>query len=457
MYVTVCLGLYRAFTGSLGLVTDPPAIQVSPALMPVGAFLILHAFSNGTTAVTGVEAISNGIPAFREPRSRNAAITLLWMAGILGSLFLAISFLAIRIGAVPSERETVISQLARTVFDGRGPLYLGTLAGMTAILVLAANTSFADFPRLSAIQAADGFLPKPLTYRGSRLVYSRGILLLGGVALPPHRGFQGQRQRAHPPVLHRSVPVLHSLSGGYDPALVGKSATFPPGLEVKERGSTLRYERHWWIKMAVNGLGTVCTATVTLVFVITKFHEGAWIVVVLIPVLVALFYAIHRHYRDLAAALSLEDHGAPTRVLRHRVILPISGVHRGTVAAVRYARSLSDDVTAVHVSIDSADAQELQRRWQSWGEGVRLVVLDSTYRTLIEPLLGYIEEIAASRQPNETITIVVPQFVPRHRWHNLLHAQTALVLRLALMFRPGVVITNVPYHLRAPVPVRAEG
>jgi hypothetical protein len=226
---------------------------------------------------------------------------------------------------------------------------------------------------------------------------------------------------------------------------------------VKERGSTLRYERHWWIKMAVNGLGTVCTATVTLVFVITKFHEGAWIVVVLIPVLVALFYAIHRHYRDLAAALSLEDHGAPTRVLRHRVILPISGVHRGTVAAVRYARSLSDDVTAVHVSIDSADAQELQRRWQSWGEGVRLVVLDSTYRTLIEPLLGYIEEIAASRQPNETITIVVPQFVPRHRWHNLLHAQTALVLRLALMFRPGVVITNVPYHLRAPVPVRAEG
>ena len=456
MYVTVCLGLYRAFTGSLGLVTDPPAIQLSPALMPVGAFLILHAFSNGTTAVTGVEAISNGIPAFREPRSRNAAITLLWMAGILGSLFLAISFLAIRIGAVPSERETVISQLARTVFDGRGPLYLGTLAGMTAILVLAANTSFADFPRLSAIQAADGFLPKPLTYRGSRLVYSRGILLLGGVASLLIVAFRASVS-ALIPLYCIGVFLSFTLSQAGMTRRWWKIGHLPPGVEVKERGSTLRYERHWWIKMAVNGLGTVCTATVTLVFVITKFHEGAWIVVVLIPVLVALFYAIHRHYRDLAAALSLEDHGAPTRVLRHRVILPISGVHRGTVAAVRYARSLSDDVTAVHVSIDSADAQELQRRWQSWGEGVRLVVLDSTYRTLIEPLLGYIEEIAASRQPNETITIVVPQFVPRHRWHNLLHAQTALVLRLALMFRPGVVITNVPYHLRARVPVRAEG
>ena len=454
MYATVCWGLYRALTGGLGPVSDPPSMQVSRTVVPVGAFLILHAFSNGTTAVTGVEAISNGIPAFREPRSRNAGITLLWMVGILGSLFFAISFLAIRIGAIPSERETVVSQLARTVYEGRGPLYLATLAGMTAILVMAANTSFADFPRLSAIQAADGFLPKPLTYRGSRLVYSRGILLLGGVAVLLIVAFRASVTGLIP-LYCIGVFLSFTLSQAGMTRRWWKIGHLPPGVEVKERGSTLRYERHWWSKMAVNGLGAACTAIVTLVFVVTKFHEGAWIVVILIPALVVFFYSIHRHYRDLASGLSLEDYGAPRRVLRHRVILPISGVHRGTVAAVRYARSLSDDVTAVHVSIDGAEVEELQRRWKSWGEGVRLVILDSPYRTLLEPLLGYVEEIAANRHPSETITIVVPQFVPRRRWHNLLHAQTALFLRMALLFKQGIVITNVPYHLRARTPIRA--
>jgi hypothetical protein len=204
--------------------------------------------------------------------------------------------------------------------------------------------------------------------------------------------------------------------------------------------------------MAINGFGAVCTAAVALVFTVTKFHDGAWIIVLLIPLLVVLFFRIHRHYDVLRERLSLQDYGAPPRIGRHRVIVPVSSVHRGTLAALRYARSLSDDLTAVHVSNDAEGAEELRRQWARWGDGVRLVVLDSPYRMLLEPLLDYVETIAAQRQRHETITIVVPQFIPRRPWHNLLHAQTAGFLRLALLFKPGIVITSVPYQLGASMP-----
>jgi hypothetical protein len=199
--------------------------------------------------------------------------------------------------------------------------------------------------------------------------------------------------------------------------------------------------------MATNGFGAICTAVVTLVFAVTKFRDGAWVVLVLMPLLVVGFSGIHRHYRRLALHLSLDDYAEPPRVSRHRVILPLSGVHQGTLAALRYALTLSDDVTAVHVCIDPAEAEKLQDKWDMWGKGVRLVILDSPYRLMIEPLLEYIEEIAAQRQPNETITIIVPQFVPKHWWGNLLHAQTATWLRLALLFKPGIVVTDVPYQV----------
>jgi hypothetical protein len=218
-----------------------------------------------------------------------------------------------------------------------------------------------------------------------------------------------------------------------------------PGVEIKEPGSTLRYEPGWKFKLAINGFGAVSTAIVMLVFAITKFRDGAWIVIVLTPTLVTIFFAIHHHYRTLAKKLSLEDYGVPPRVVRHRVIIPISGVHRGSLEALRYGLALSDDVTAVHVSIDAQETEKISRKWETWGEGVRLVILESEYRLLIEPLLEYIEEISRKRLPNEVITIVVPQFVPRKWFGNLLHTQTAFWLRLALLFKPGVVITDVPY------------
>jgi hypothetical protein len=208
----------------------------------------------------------------------------------------------------------------------------------------------------------------------------------------------------------------------------------------------LRHDPRWRLKMVTNGVGAALTAVVAVVFAVTKFAEGAWIIVIVVPALVSVFLAIHRHYRELAVELSLEDYGAAPRVRRHRVLIPISGVHRGTVEALRYANSLSDDITAVFVSVDPDGAERVQRKWGLWGNGARLVVLESPYRLLLEPLLDYIKKIAALRQPNETLTIVVPQFVPRKWWHHILHEQTAVLLRLALVSYSGIVITNVPYR-----------
>lgn len=444
IFLTVGVGIFRYLTGTLGSVVDPPPLEIKHTVQAITPFLILHAFSSGTAALTGVEAISNGITAFKEPRSRNAGITLIWMAAILGILFLSITFLAGPINAIPSEAETVISQLARTAYQGRGLLYLGVIVATTLILVMAANTSFAGFPRLSAILAVDGFLPRQLTYQGSRLVYSRGIMALALIASLLIVLFQAS-VTALIPLYAIGVFLSFTLSQAGMARRWWKIGHLVPGQEAQERGSTLRYEPGWTLKMVINGFGAVCTMVVMLVFAITKFRDGAWIVLILIPILVVIFYAIYRHYRDLAAHLSLERYGAPPRIARHRVIMPISGVHRGTLAALRYARSVSDDVTAVYISIDPAEAEKLRRKWESWGEGVRLVILDSPYRLLLEPLLDYIEEIAAHRQPNEAITIVVPQFVPQRWWQNLLHAQAAMILRLLLLSKPEIVVTDVPY------------
>jgi amino acid transporter len=445
MYTTVAAALLRHLAGTLQPVPDPPPLEVEPT-RTIGLFLILHAFSSGTTAVTGVEAISNGIPAFREPRSRNAGLTLVWMAGILGSLFLAISYLAGQIHAVPSARETVISQLARTVFLGRGPLYLGTIAATTMILVMAANTAYADFPRLAALQAADGFLPRQLTYRGSRLVFSRGIGLLALVASLLIVVFEASVSGLIP-LYAIGVFLSFTLSQAGMARRWRKCGRIAPGVERRERGSVLRHDRRWALKMGVNAFGAALTAVVTLVFAVTKFRDGAWVVLIVIPLLVVLFYGVHGHYEAFARQLSLDNFGPPARVDRHRVILPISGVHRGTLTALHYARALSEDVTAVLVTTDAEQAAAVQAKWGLWGAGVRLVVVRSPYRLLVEPLLDYIRHLAAQRQPNEVITVVVPQFVPRRSWHNLLHAQTAVMLRLALLFQPGIVITSVPYQV----------
>ena len=452
MFIMIGTGLVRFFAGTLGDIVNPPEIEYfGEAVSGITAFLLLHAFSSGTAALTGVEAISNGTTAFREPRSRNAGITLIWMAFILALLFLGISFLTREVGAVPSEAETVISQLARTVFDGQGLLYLLVIIGTTVILILAANTAFAGFPRLSALLAKDGFLPRQLTFRGSRLVYSYGIVSLAGVASLLIVIFQASVTRLIP--LY-AIGVFLSFTL----AQTGMARRWWRAGRLKpENGSPdhardsrhiLRYEKSWFLKMISNGFGAFCTGVVMCIFAITKFRDGAWIVLLLTPALIGAFLWVRRHYTGVASGLSLEKYGEPPPYnIRHRVIVPISSVHQGTLAALRYARMLSDDITAVHISLEPEDTERVRKRWERWGRGTRLVIVDSPYRLFLEPLLDYIEEILDTRQANETITIVVPHFVPSSRVHNVLHMQAAEMLRRELLATPGVVITEVPYQI----------
>ena len=446
MVLTVGIGLFRYFTGSLGMVVNPPAFSVEGAIGMLTPFLLLHAFASGTSALTGIEAISNGITAFREPRSKNAGITLVWMSAILGTLFLSISFLSGTIGAVPSEVETVISQLARTVYGGQGSLYLAIIVGTAVILIMAANTAFADFPRLGALHAGDGFLPRQLTFRGSRLVYSWGIAALAILASLLIILFQASVTRLIP-LYAIGVFLSFTLSQTGMARRWWKSGHLKPGEEIVEPGSTITHDNRWKYKMIVNGFGAICTFIVMFVFGATKFKDGAWIIIFLIPILVTIFFSIHHHYKALAKKLSLENFRSNPRIARHRVLVLIAGVHRGSLAALTYAHSFGPDITAVHVSTDHAESEKLREKWNTYGNGTRLVILESPYRLLVEPVLEYIDTLMKNRQPNELFTIVVPQFVPVHWWENLLHNQTALLLRFALLNMQGVVIVEVPYQV----------
>jgi hypothetical protein len=443
----VGIGIFRGLTGTLGTVVDPPESHIIQTISVITPFLLLHAFANGTTALTGVEAISNGITAFKEPRSRNAGLTLIWMSIILGSLFLGISHLTGQIGGVYSEEETIISQLARTVFDGRGILYLAIIWATTVILIMAANTAFADFPRLGALAAGDGFLPRQLTFRGSRLVYSNGIITLAIIASLLIIVFKASVNLLIP-LYAIGVFLSFTLSQTGMARRWWKIGNLKEDDEIVEPGSVLRYDQGWRFKMFINGFGAVCTAIVMVIFAVTKFREGAWVVLIIIPVLVTIFFTIHHHYRDLAMHLTLDKfRGLPARHTRHRVVMPVSSIHQGTLEALRYAKLLSDDVTAIHVSIDPAETEKVRKKWTTWGEGTRLVILDSPFRLFIEPLLEYLEEIIDNRQANEAITVIVPEFIPSKRWHNALHMRTADVLRQELLSKHGVVVTDVPYHV----------
>lgn len=444
--ITIFAGFFRYFTGTLGAVVNPPHFEVGIA-QPLTIFLVLRAFANGTASVTGVEAISNGITAFKEPRSKNAGTTLLWMSAILGTLLLSTTFLATQIHALPAESETVISQIARTIYQSRGILYLATISATTIILIMAANTAFADFPRLGALHAGDGFLPRQLTYRGSRLVFSRGIITLALISSGLVILFKASVTNLIP-LYAIGVFLSFTLSQAGMAKRWWKSGHLKPGVEVIEPGSTLRHEKGWQFKMVVNAIGAISTFIVMVIFGVTKFKDGAWIVIILTPILVFIFFSIHHHYKRLAKQLSLENHTPSGRVRHNRVIIPIGGVHRGTLEALRFAQTLSSDVTAVYVSTDPHETAKIDDKWSVWGEGYRLVILHSPYRLFLEPLMDYIDKLYSFRQPGDLITIVVPQFVAEHWWDNLLHTRTAETLRRVLLTRENIVITEVPYQVK---------
>ena len=430
-------------------------------------FLLLGAFSNGCAALTGIEAISNGIPAFKQPEPDNAAKTLTWMAALLATMFIGTSVMAHLYQIHPHEHETVISQFGRIIFTGYvGWFYYLVQITTAGILVLAANTSFADFPRLSSLLARDRFLPRQFANRGDRLVFSNGIVLLAVFSAILVWAFRGETSRLIPLyavgvflsfTLSQSGMIVHWWKEGRAlrnmrasaidnevPANVKDVA----GIERKTLAQVARLEKgsHWRKSLVINGVGAVATFVVLMVFIATKFIHGAWIVVVLVPLLVLMFLRIHRHYFDVAQQLSTEGLGQ-LRPIHHEVIVPISGLHRGVIAALEYAKSIAPHhVTAVYVNLDDETTQKLREKWQQWGSGVNLVVVASPYRSLLRPLLNYVDRVKRSSH-GEVVTIVLPEFVPARWWQNLLHNQNTLFLKGALLFKRGVVVTNVPYHL----------
>jgi hypothetical protein len=390
-------------------------------------FLVLRAFSSGCAALTGIEAVSDGVPAFRPPEAQNARRVLMALGGILIVLFLGISALGHAFGIAPAPGETVNSQLARRVFGESPPYFL--VQGVTMlILILAANTSFADFPRLASFLARDRFIPRQFANRGDRLAFSNGIIILALVSIALLVVFQADT--------HALIP-LYAL---------GVFVSF-----TLSQSSMVRYwfqhpGPRWPLRAVLNGAGAAATGVVALIIALTKFTHGAWMVIVLIPCMIAVFLAVRRHYDAVARQLSVE--GATLRAVpaTHAVLVLVGDVHRGMLPAVEYARAVSPEARGVYVEIDPEQTRRFEARWARHTQGMPLVVLRSPYRSVAGPLLEYLD-LLQGQAPNQIVTIVLPEFVPARWWQHLLHNQTALLIKGALLFRRGVVMASVPYHL----------
>lgn len=425
-------GLLLLIGASLTKSVSLPHIRYNAAESGAGMFplfIILRAFASGCATLTGIEAVSNGVKAFKAPEARNAGITLAWMGVILGILTIGIAYFADFYRILPNENETVLSQLARTILS-KGPAYYLIQLSTTLILILAANTSFQDFPRLSSIMANDRYLPRQLSSRGDKLVFSNGILILGFLSALLLVLFRGDT--------HALIPLY----------AVGVFTAFT----LSQAGMV----KHWlrgggkgWLKGAViNGVGTFTTGIVLIIIAVEKFSHGAWIVLIAIPFLVLLTQKIHQHYLSVAEQLSLERCSTEEKEYKHHsVVIPVSGMQQAVINAVRYAKALSKDVVAVYVCIDPVETAKMQTKWDKHCMGVPLNILESPYRSIREPLMNYIDEVQ-QRYKDGVITVILPEFVPSKWWHHLLHNQTALFIKGILLFKKGVVSTSVPFHLQ---------
>jgi amino acid transporter len=464
--------IHYALYGGAAPASDELKLAEGYKLQPISVFLLLAAFSNGCAALTGIEAISNGVPAFKKPEAKNASATLVWMAVLLTTMFLGTSVMAYLYGVHPHEHETVISQFARIIFTGPfGWFYFVVQAATAAILVLAANTSFADFPRLSSLLARDRFLPRQFANRGDKLVFSNGIVILAifsGILVVV---FGGDTSRLIPLyavgvflsfTLSQAGMVRHwwkeranSRGNSNTKQLRQESSNGPlPDVELASGELQRSYfvsdevsgPTNWRKSIVINGVGAIATAVVLSVFIITKFIHGAWIVVVVIPLLVFMFRGIHQHYVSVAKQLTTEGL-EPLRPIEHTVLVPISGIHRGVVKALQYARSISENVIAVYVDFDEEATAKLREKWERWGAGVKLVILPSPYRELTRPILRFIKRLERI-QGHTLITVIVPEFIPAKWWQHVLHNQSSLLLKGALLFKEGVIVISVPYHLK---------
>jgi amino acid transporter len=422
--ILILAGLYKYLTGSITPVNAPLPPEAGHA--PLTVFLLLTAFANGCTAMTGVEAVSNGVPAFRPPEAKNASATLVTMAVLAIGMFVGITVLAHAFQVIPSAAESGVSQLGRAIF-GKGPAYYLLQAATTFILVLAANTAYADFPRLASIVARDRYLPRQFMNQGDRLAFSNGILVLSVFAAILIIAFRGDTQGLLP-LYMIGVFVSFTLSQA--------------GMVIHWRKTK---EAGWKTSALINGFGAIVTGVVLVIVAVTKTLEGAWIVLLLIPLIVTIFRSTRRHYDHVASQLTLRGY-QPERRAHNTVVMPIGGMQRAVVEALRYAETLSDDVRAVYVDIDPKATEQIRKDWDIWGGRVTLVVLPSPYRSVMEPLLSYITQVETDR-PSDYVTVILPEFVPARWWQHLLHNQSALLIKGALLFRPNTVVTSVPFHL----------
>lgn len=443
MFLTLGIGLVRFAMGDLPTVTGVEPVHTGGHALTL--FLILRAFSSGCTALTGIEAISNGITAFKEPRSHNAAVTLVWMSAILISLFLGITFLAHQMGALPSETETVISQIGRTIYGDDHPFYFLVLAGTALILLMAANTSYADFPRLAALHAGDGFLPRQLTYRGSRLVFSWGVMVLAGFASILVL-IAKANTTALIPLYAIGVFLSFTVSQTGMTVRLRKIGRLEPGQVIQGREAPMTYDPHWRLKMFISAFGALSTGVVMLVFAITKFTSGAWFVVILIPTLVFIFFRIHHHYQSVAHALSLAHVTIDMNPHPVQTLILVDQVHAETVRLVSFAKSLGHPWQAIHIAVNPDKVATVKAKWQARiGEG-ELIIIPSPYRLLAEPLREYIEDLLA-KNPDSFVHVIMGHLVMDTYWEQALHQNTAFVFNLALSRLERVAVTSVPYHI----------
>lgn len=421
----ITAGLYQYFSGHAFIASGE---IVHSTFEPITILLVLRAFSSGCAALTGVEAISNGVQSFKKPEARNAQITLGFMALVLGSIFFGITELARLYNVVPNLHETVLSQLARGIF-GTGLVYYYVQAATALILIIAANTSFTGFPSVASLMARDGFMPRQLANRGDKLAYSNGILALAALAIVLIVLFGGDT--------HRLIPLY----------AVGVFTSFT----LSQLGMVLHWNKekgNGWLKKAiVNGVGAAATFAVFVVISMTKFTHGAWLVLVLIPLLILAFFKIKKHYLSVAQQLSLCNLQQP-KPNNNWVIMCIGGVHCGTLEALRYAKMISSsgEVSVLYVNTQSAEPSDIVAKWEKFGFSTPLEVIRSPYRDIVSPIIDRVKLIHA-QYPDDFITIVVPEFVCKKWWQHLLHNQTAFILKTRLMFQPKVIITSVPYQL----------
>ncbi len=432
IFAMLGIGMVRQAIDGFPRTAPPPAAEELAGVGALTTFVLLRAFSSGGAALTGVEAISNGVPVFQPVEWRNARKTLTIMIVILAITFSGITFLAYQFGTYPMETsaegyQTVVSQIAMQVFGGKNAAFYFIQFATTAILVLAANTAYADFPRLAYVVAKDNYLPRQLTFRGDRLSFSTGILSLGVLGAIVLIIFRGETERIIP---------LYAI-GVFLSFTLSQAGMSKRWIQRKEPG--------WKFGFPINLVGAIATGLVAIIAGITKFTEGAWIVLVIIPIMVATMLRIHRHYEESARELAELTPLDPDSI-HHTVVVPIANLNRVARQTLAYAASMSDNVVAVHITDDEESIETMKREWADLNLEIPLVIIESPYRALVGPFLHYLEEISAQR-PGDTITVVLPEYIARRRWELLLHNQTALRLKAALLFRPGIVVTSVPYHL----------